>query len=118
MAGFVGTSNLLTGTAAQKVLGRAGVFSVRPEKIRLDGPEPSTQEISTTGRVAEVIYAGSTTRFVVDLDAGERLVVVAQNQQTTSAEVAALRGRSVRLTWRSEHVVTVPAFPASEPAPR
>jgi putative spermidine/putrescine transport system ATP-binding protein len=57
-----------------------------------------------------VVYAGPTTRFVVDLDAGgQRLVVVQQNQQTSSAEVAALRERAVSLSWRPEHVVSVPA---------
>src|SRR5215468_452340 len=35
VAGFVGTSNLLSGEAAQRILGRTGVFSVRPEKIQL-----------------------------------------------------------------------------------
>jgi putative spermidine/putrescine transport system ATP-binding protein len=59
--------------------------------------------------VAEVVYAGPTTRFVVDLEhGGQRLVVMQQNQQTSSAEVAALRERSVRLSWRPEHVVAVP----------
>ena len=109
VAGFVGTSNLLTGATAQKILGRDGAFSIRPEKIRLDGAEPSTEEVSATGRVVEVIYAGPITRFVVDLDAGERLVAVAQNQRTSSADVAALREQSVRLTWRAEHIVAVPA---------
>ena len=33
VAGFVGTSNLLTGAAAQTVLGRAGTFGIRPEKL-------------------------------------------------------------------------------------
>ena len=36
VAGFVGTSNLLTGEAAPAVLGREGTFSIRPEKIHLD----------------------------------------------------------------------------------
>ena len=64
-----------------------------------------------TGRVAEVIYAGPATRFVVDLDAGARLVAVQQNQQTSSADVAACAGKPVRLTWRAEHVVAVPPQP-------
>jgi putative spermidine/putrescine transport system ATP-binding protein len=118
VAGFVGTSNLLTGAVAEQILGRTGTFSIRPEKIRLSladtGSHVSStvdsRAISTRGRVAEVVYAGPTTRFVVDLDAGgQRLVVVQQNQQTSSAEVAALRERAVSLSWRPEHVVSVPA---------
>ncbi len=35
VAGFVGTSNLLTGDVARTVLGRPGTFTIRPEKIRL-----------------------------------------------------------------------------------
>jgi putative spermidine/putrescine transport system ATP-binding protein len=120
VAGFVGTSNLLTGPTARAVLGREGVFSIRPEKIRMtvlagDGAQSTSGSgRGTAGRVAEVSYAGSATRFVVDLDAGGRLLVVAQNQDTTSAEVAALRGAAVRLSWRPEHVV---AIPGDHPAP-
>ena len=33
VAGFVGTSNLLTGQAAGTILGRSGAFSIRPEKL-------------------------------------------------------------------------------------
>ena len=114
VAGFVGTSNLLTGPTAEAVLGRAGVYAVRPEKIRIDGPEPGPDEISTTGRVAEVNYAGPATRFVVDLDAGGRLVALAQNQQTSSVDVQKVRDRTVRLTWHREHVIAVP-HPGKEP---
>jgi putative spermidine/putrescine transport system ATP-binding protein len=127
VAGFVGTSNLLSGDVARSVLGRDGTFSIRPEKIRLVGlptapgrggasdapepelPQPTDEETSATGRVAEVVYAGASTRFVVDLDAGARLVVTQQNLTTSSADVAALRGTPVRLAWRTEHAVAVPA---------
>jgi len=119
VAGFVGTSNLLTGATAEQILGRSGTYSIRPEKIhlRLDGaPVVGDEgEIVATGRVAEVSYAGPATRFLVDLDAGVRLVAVQQNQQTTSAEVAGLRGHAVRLSWRPEHVVTIAATDAASP---
>jgi putative spermidine/putrescine transport system ATP-binding protein len=35
VAGFVGTANLITGSTAQRLVGRPGTFSVRPEKIRI-----------------------------------------------------------------------------------
>jgi putative spermidine/putrescine transport system ATP-binding protein len=111
VAGFVGTSNLLTGPTAQAVLGRDGVYSIRPEKIRLDGPPPSADEIGAAGHIVEVVYAGPVTRFVVDLDAGARIVAIQQNQHTSSGDVAVLRGKPVRLAWRAEHVVAVPANP-------
>ena len=119
VAGFVGTSNLLTGETAVQILGRAGTFSVRPEKIHLstDGRTAEAGDVvSANGRVAEVVYAGPTTRIVVDLDAGgTRLVVVQQNQQTSSGDVAQLRDQTVRLSWRPEHVVAIPDSAPSSP---
>jgi putative spermidine/putrescine transport system ATP-binding protein len=115
VAGFVGTSNLIAGAVAEKLLGRDGVYSVRPEKIRvLAGGDPdlaggdlnadvSGEEHSATGTVADVVYAGAATRFVVDLDAGGRLVALQQNLQTSSMDVLELRDAPVRLVWRREH---------------
>ncbi|WP_433616637.1 ABC transporter ATP-binding protein [Dactylosporangium sp. CA-139114] len=109
VAGFVGTSNLLSGAIAQTVLGDEGVFSVRPEKIRIDGPEAGPDEVSTKGRVAEVIYAGATIRLLVDLDGGVRLTVVQQNLADRPPHQDGMRGRPVRLTWHRAHVVTIPS---------
>jgi putative spermidine/putrescine transport system ATP-binding protein len=111
VAGFVGTSNLITGAVAEKLLGRSGVYSVRPEKIRVlagggfdaDAADAAGEEHSATGTVADVVYAGAATRFVVDLDAGGRLVALQQNLQTSSMDVLELRDARVRLTWRREH---------------
>jgi putative spermidine/putrescine transport system ATP-binding protein len=106
VAGFVGTSNLIGGEAAENVLGRAGVYSVRPEKIRisaeLDTPV-NPDEDSAMGTVAEVIYAGSATRFVVDLDAGVRLVAMQQNLHGSSGDAFRYRDEKVRLTWKRSH---------------
>jgi putative spermidine/putrescine transport system ATP-binding protein len=115
VAGFVGTSNLIAGAVAEKLLGRDGVYSVRPEKIRvlaggdLDlaggdlNADVSGEEHSAIGTVADVVYAGAATRFVVDLDAGGRLVALQQNLQTSSMDVLELRDARVRLVWRREH---------------
>jgi putative spermidine/putrescine transport system ATP-binding protein len=105
VAGFVGTSNVLQPAAAQLVLGVDGLWSVRPEKIRMTTPGAPVgpDERAAPGTVAEVVYAGSVTRFVVDLDAGGRLVVAQQNLHTSSMEVSTLRGTTVLLVWRREH---------------
>ena len=65
------------------VLGREGVFSVRPEKIRVAEPGDAAGdgEDSALGTVREVVYVGSGTRFVVDLDVGGSLVALQQNQR-------------------------------------
>ncbi|MEU8251534.1 ABC transporter ATP-binding protein [Nonomuraea sp. NPDC048916] len=105
VAGFVGTSNLIAGQAARSVLGRDGTFSVRPEKLRvvLDDAPAGPGEHSAGGTVSEVVYAGPATRFVVDLDAGGRLIALQQNQQVSSMDVMGLRGARVRLVWHRQH---------------
>ncbi|WP_250037193.1 ABC transporter ATP-binding protein [Paractinoplanes maris] len=102
VAGFVGTSNLITGPAARRLTGRDGTFSVRPEKITI-------ADEGAPGTISEVIYAGPVTRFVVDLDAGVRMVVVEQNRRTGTAALAGLRGNRVQLTWLREHVIEIGA---------
>jgi putative spermidine/putrescine transport system ATP-binding protein len=109
VAGFVGTSNLLDGTAAEQVVGEAGLFSVRPEKIRIAHPDDPAgpDELSAMGRVAEVVYAGGHTRFLVDLEAGGRLTCVRQNLDEGSADVLRHRGTDVVLAWQRKHTVRV-----------
>ncbi len=105
VAEFVGTSNLLEASAATRVLGKDGVWSVRPEKIRLADEQDlaGPDEHSAAGTVAEVVYAGAATRYLVDLDAGARLSVIQQNLQASAVDVHTLRGTRVRLMWRREH---------------
>jgi putative spermidine/putrescine transport system ATP-binding protein len=109
VAGFVGTSNLLRGEAAQAIIGADGVYTVRPEKIRLADPSepPAADEHSALGRVRQVVYLGSDTRYIVALDAGSELVVTQQNLQTSSMEALAAQGRPVRLTWKRHHVLAL-----------
>ena len=105
VAGFVGTSNLIQGDAARSVLGSTGVVSVRPEKIRVAAvsDSPESGEDSAVGTVREVIYVGSGTRFVVDLDAGGRLVALQQNVTGTPDALIGMRGEKVRLVWSKEY---------------
>ncbi len=106
VAGFVGTSNLISGEAAHAITGRPGTFTVRPEKIRLgDADTPSGgDEYAAAGRIRSVVYLGSDTRYVVALDAGSELVVTQQNLETSSTEALAQQGRAVRLVWKRQHM--------------
>src|SRR5204863_9987750 len=99
VAGFVGTSN---------VLERGGRrFTVRPEKVRILNGEPADGLHVERGRVTDVSYVGPLTRYVVALDAGGELQVVAQNLETTSAEALEQRGRAVKVAWRREHTFAI-----------
>jgi putative spermidine/putrescine transport system ATP-binding protein len=109
VAGFVGTSNLLEGAVAQTVLGRAGVFTVRPEKIQMRPRDAAAGDgdCVADGVVREVVYLGSATQSVVDLDAGGSLIVLQQNLSGSVQDKLDLRGASVRLTWHREHAVAI-----------
>ena len=109
VAGFVGTSNLLTGDVAREIIGTTGTFTIRPEKIHLAGPATivADDETSASGTIHDVVYLGSDTRYIVALDAGARLVVTQQNLSTTSTEALALQGKAVRLIWKRQHVLPV-----------
>jgi len=109
VAGFVGTSNLVSGDVALAVIGRAGTFTIRPEKIHLADPDASveTDEGSATGVIRTVVYLGSDTRYHVALDAGAEVVVTEQNLQASSMEALAAQGRAVRLIWKRHHVLAL-----------
>jgi putative spermidine/putrescine transport system ATP-binding protein len=107
VAGFVGTSNLLEGAVAEQLLDTAGVFSIRPERIRLAAGPADPAQCRAAGRVAEVIYAGALTRLLVDLDAGVRLTVTAQNLDDDAPVPE--RGAPVTLAWRREDVMSLSA---------
>jgi putative spermidine/putrescine transport system ATP-binding protein len=106
VAGFVGTSNLVSGDLAKRVTGADATFSIRPEKIHLAA---TTEKVDgdmfyADGKVRDVIYLGINTRYLVELDGGGDLVVVEQNLRTTSMDVMKARDQKVRLLWRKEHV--------------
>ncbi len=108
VAGFVGTSNLVTGDPAVRIFGEPGTFSVRPEKVHLHpGAEApmGDDDCRASGVVTEVVYLGAATHTVVDVGDGVRITVLQQNQETTVDHVLARRGETVVLTWRREHVV-------------
>ena len=116
VAGFVGTSTLLTGEAARALLGTDGSFVVRPEKVRVGEPGPG--DVAATGTLAEVVYAGAETRLHVRLDAGVRMIAALPNAGGPGH--GELRpGARLRLAWPREQLVRIggPA-PAGEPVGR
>ena len=109
VAGFVGTSNLLRGDVAKTLVGQDGLFTVRPEKIRLAerGAPVADDEVGADGTIRNVVYLGPDTRYIVALDAGSDLVVTQQNLHTSSMEALATQGQPVRLVWKRQHVLRV-----------
>ena len=98
VADFVGVSNFISGDAANALLGRSGNFTVRPEKISLG--EVAGNDRKASGVIKEVEYLGPATRFLVELDAGVKLVALVQNTAQSSSDVEALRNTKTTLSWK------------------
>jgi len=110
VAGFIGVSNLLV---------RAGRrFTIRPEKIVLTvAPTqagPADGYHSEPGRVVDIVYLGSVTRYVVELEGGETLIAVNQNRETVAGDALIARDSSVAVRWREDQTFTIEATSAWE----
>ncbi len=111
VAGFVGTSNLVSGEVAKRITNLDGTFSIRPEKIHLGNinEKAPADNYTTDGIVRDVIYLGLYTRYLVELDGGGDLVVVEQNLKTTSMDVLKIKGQRTRLFWNKDHISRIGA---------
>jgi putative spermidine/putrescine transport system ATP-binding protein len=124
VAGFVGVSNLLelpVESARDGVLqlrlgsgdsvsgdgdaqpGATAIVTIRPERIAIAADERANGECHARGVVRESLYAGPTSRFVVELDGGGELMVVRQNADTGFEDAESLRGQPVVLVWARRH---------------
>lgn len=110
VADFVGTSNVLDGAQAQDLLGRTGAFAVRPEHILVlsDGksPPPGTRSVDAT--VAEVVYAGPTTRITARTPAGVELTAT---MLSAEASRDLEHGAAVMLAWPDSAVTDLNTKP-------
>ncbi len=93
VAGFVGTSNVIEQDGRR--------VTIRPEKVHLlaPGQQPGAGWRDADGVVREVVYLGSVTRFVVELDDGATLVALRQNSDRPEDAAPPARGARVRLAW-------------------
>jgi putative spermidine/putrescine transport system ATP-binding protein len=106
VAGFIGVSNLLERDGRR--------FTVRPEKVHLleGGETPAPNMHVEDGRIADVVYLGMVTRYIVELDAGGRLVAVRQNLETAASDVLDAHGRRVRVAWRPAQTYQISPEPS------
>jgi putative spermidine/putrescine transport system ATP-binding protein len=108
VAGFIGVSNLLDRDGRQ--------FTIRPEKIVLSQtpPGPVDGYHSEAGRVVDIVYLGSVTRYVVELESGETLIAVNQNRETVAGDALIARDSAVAVRWREDQTFTIETTPAWE----
>jgi spermidine/putrescine transport system ATP-binding protein len=126
VAGFLGASNLISGTVSgsdrvrlrhgpevrvrpEALAGRSGdvAVGIRPEKIELGTGQPNALE----GTVIEQAYVGVATQYIVETECG-RLTVYRQNA-TPSLDGAA-PGQRLTLSWSPDSTFVVDSTEGAE----
>jgi len=136
VAGFIGTSNLITLRIDWRDGGLVGMdlgegerilapdpgdgaptahITVRPEWIKLASGEVGPRASHVGGTVADVVYLGSVTQFIVLLRTGERLTVHRLNDEV--ALVDPRPGDRVILHWAAEHSYVIRPGRTEPPRP-
>ena len=128
VAGFIGTSNIISGKVASMdgstavldtgadetilvphatetgaTVGGPLDITIRPEKILIAGERPDSGRCAIRGRVTEVVYLGTSTQYDVTALGGAELRVFVQNA-ADSTDIAE-RGADVWMSWRPEHTL-------------
>jgi spermidine/putrescine transport system ATP-binding protein len=136
VAGFLGVSNLLDGSVvdregqwaavrladgstvrapAELVNGAESVrVGVRPEKLRVvpqqAGEAAADGDLNSLGgTVLDASYIGVSTQYLIETGDGHRLVVYAQNLETSGASEALADGQAVRVSWKPQHTFVIEA---------
>jgi putative spermidine/putrescine transport system ATP-binding protein len=94
VAGFVGTSNLLDGDTAERLLGVRGPRAIRPERIRVFAPGEHVDGPSIEGTVSDVQYLGADCRLRVQAGGATILASV-----PSDGLAGITPGATVRLAW-------------------
>ena len=124
VAGFIGISNLLAGTAEEGGMvriangtripaplpddcspGDSVNLSVRPEKIAVDDLEDGM--VSLEGTIEARVYLGVTTQITVSVGDGANLVALEQATYRSSADDRWDPGMKVKLGWHPEHCLVL-----------
>jgi putative spermidine/putrescine transport system ATP-binding protein len=109
VADFVGTSNVLDGAAAVALVGRAGMFVVRPERMGVfaagTDSVPGVRTVAAT--VSELIYAGPTTRITAHTHGGVTLTATVLTASTWLPPDLH-HGSAITLAWpeKAVHALT------------
>jgi putative spermidine/putrescine transport system ATP-binding protein len=109
VARFVGGANVAGGEVAQKLSGAAQPFAVRAENVQVLAPGDNAPAgmLAADGAVLDVQYHGSTSRWQVQLDAGETFS--ATRNAAESVKVPGAPGERVRLAWARDSMVALEA---------
>lgn len=142
VAGFLGVSNLLDAEVLGKgerfadlrlvdgtvvrapsssLNGASRVrIGIRPEKLRVlaagDGASSASSDANALeGTVLDASYIGVSTQYLIETGDGNKMVVYAQNLETSGASEVHPDGERVQLTWHPQHTFVIPAAAATDP---
>jgi len=110
VARFLGITNILDTEVSSRLLGVPRMHSLRPERVRVSESTSSNEPnlIVVKGIVAETVYAGAHTRYVVDTTDAGRMIVETQNSQAPLAGDQVKRGDNVNLEFLADHATAIP----------
>jgi putative spermidine/putrescine transport system ATP-binding protein len=105
VAGFVGTSNLLSPELSERLLGVRAAHTVRPERIHLlsSAVDGATGDVIVDGTVSDIHYLGAESRVRVRLDDGTTLVTSVSSDRLAGVAIE----RRVHLAWRRQAALAV-----------
>lgn len=114
VASFLGVTNLLTAGLSQRLFGTATAHSLRPERVQVTDPTTPVENdtIAIPATVAETVYAGAYTRYLLDTEDGVRIISEKQNSHMPRTVASVQRGDNVSIRFERGHATPIPGVPA------
>jgi putative spermidine/putrescine transport system ATP-binding protein len=108
VARFVGGANVIEPDLAQKIMGTAAAYALRPERVRLtkatDSTLPHPNNVGALGTVVDTQFHGATIRCQVKLDSGELLSASTGDPNDATVRV----DERVLASWTRADMVELP----------
>ncbi|MEN9213116.1 MAG: ABC transporter ATP-binding protein [Thermostichus sp. DG02_5_bins_236] len=105
VASFIGQTNLIEGSLAERYMGEAALFALRPEHIQigLPGDGIPNGHCHLTGRICDTAYLGVSIRYQVCVSGSEaKLLALQPNSGIHSRRLP--EGTEVTLSWQPERM--------------
>lgn len=110
VASFLGLSNLIPAEIAKTLVGVDEMISIRPERVRLVDINhiASAEETMVSGTIAETVYTGSSTRYILQTPSGLSLIASRQNEHDSAHMSHFERGQVAQALWRTDQISVIP----------
>ncbi|WP_166355925.1 ABC transporter ATP-binding protein [Phytoactinopolyspora limicola] len=109
VAGFLGAANIIEADQAADLFGRPELLSIRPEKLRVVQERDVVDAIAVSGVVAEVVYSGPATTYIVEVRPGLTLMATRPSAEGAAHVSAPQRGDVVQVTCAAADLYPIPS---------